>query len=74
MISLLQGVDSGEITVGHCLRLLRSQAVLVAEVPAFAKRSRQAAADLQQCSARSGGGEVQAIALLETLSQEEGTP
>ena len=48
MINLLQGVDSGEITLGQCVRLLRYQAMLVAEVPTFAKRYRQAAADLQQ--------------------------
>ena len=48
MISLLQGVDSGEITPGQCVRLLRYQAVRVTEVPAFAKLYRQAAADLQQ--------------------------
>ena len=29
MIGRLQGVDSGEITVAHCARLLRAQAVLV---------------------------------------------
>ena len=48
IISLLQGVDTGEITAGQCVRLLRYQAVLVAEVPASAKRYRQAVADLQQ--------------------------
>lgn len=48
IISLLQGVDTGEITVAQCVRLLRYQAVLVAEVPAFAALYRQAAADLQQ--------------------------
>ena len=48
MINLLQGVDTGEITVGHCVRLLRYQALLVAEVPAFARLYRQAAAALLQ--------------------------
>jgi hypothetical protein len=48
IINLLQGVDSGEITVAHCVRLLRYRAVLVAEVPAYATRYRQAVADLQQ--------------------------
>ena len=48
IINLVQGVDSGEITVAHCVRLLRYQAVLVAEVPAFARLYRQAAADIQQ--------------------------
>lgn len=48
IINLVQGVDTGEITVAHCMRLLRYQAVLVAEVPAFAALYRQAAADLQQ--------------------------
>ena len=48
IINLVQGVDSGELTVAHCVRLLRYQAVLVAEVPAYAKLYRQAAADLQQ--------------------------
>ena len=31
MISLLRGLDSGEITMAQCVRLLRYQAVLVAE-------------------------------------------
>ena len=48
IINLVQGVDSGEITVGQCVRLLRYQALLVADGPAFAKLYRQAAADLQQ--------------------------
>ena len=48
IINLLQGVDSGEITVAHCMRLLRYQVVLVADSPAFAALYRQAAADLQQ--------------------------
>lgn len=48
IINLVQGVDSGEITVAQCVRLLRYQALLVAEVPAFAALYRQAVADLQQ--------------------------
>ena len=48
IINLLQGVDSGEITVAQCVRLLRYQAVLVAEVSIYAALYRQAAADLQQ--------------------------
>ena len=48
IINLVQGVDSGEITVAHCIRLLRYRAVLVAEVPAYAVLYRQAAAALQQ--------------------------
>ena len=48
IIRLLQGADTGEITVVQCVRLLRYQAVLVAEVPAFAALYRQAAADIQQ--------------------------
>ena len=48
IINLLQGVDAGEITIAQCVRLLRYQAVLVAEVPAFAALYRQAAADIQQ--------------------------
>ena len=48
IINLLQGVESGEITVAQCVRLLRYQAVLVADSPAFAALYRQAAADLQQ--------------------------
>ena len=48
IINLLQGVDSGEITIGQCVRLLRYQAMLAADVPTFAKLYRQAVADLQQ--------------------------
>ena len=48
MITPFRGVESDEIAVAHCVRLLRSQAVLVADVPAFAALYRQAAADLQQ--------------------------
>jgi hypothetical protein len=48
IINLLQGVDAGEITIGQCVRLLRYQAVLVTEVPAYAALYRQAVADLQQ--------------------------
>ena len=48
MINLVQGVDTGEITVAHCVRLLRYQAVLVAHVPAYAALYRQVAADLLQ--------------------------
>ena len=48
IINLVQGVDSGEITVGQCVRLLRYQALLVTEVPAFAALYRQAVADLRQ--------------------------
>lgn len=48
IITLLQGVDTGEITVAQCVRLLRYQAVLVAEVPAIGKLYHQAAADMQQ--------------------------
>ena len=48
IINLLQGVDSGEITIGQCVRLLRYQAMLVAEAPAYAALYRQAVADLQQ--------------------------
>ena len=48
IINLVQGVDSGEISVAQCVRLLRYQALLVAEVPAFAALYRQAVADLQQ--------------------------
>ena len=48
IINLVQGVDSGEITVAQCVRLLRYQALLVAEVPAYATLYRQVAADLLQ--------------------------
>lgn len=48
IINLVQGVDSGEITVAQCVRLLRYQALLVADNPAYAALYRQAAADLQQ--------------------------
>ena len=48
IINLLQGVESGEITVAHCVRLLRYQALLVTDVPAYANLYRQAAADLLQ--------------------------
>ena len=48
IINLVQGIDSGEITVAQCVRLLHYQAVLVAGSPAFAALYRQAAADLQQ--------------------------
>jgi uncharacterized protein YciW len=48
IINLLQGVDAGEITVAQCVRLLRYQAVLVAEMSAYATLYRQAAADLLQ--------------------------
>ena len=48
IINLVQGVDTGAITVAQCVRLLRYQAVLVAGVPAYAALYRQAAADLQQ--------------------------
>jgi hypothetical protein len=48
IINLLQGVDSGEITIAQCVRLLRYQAVLVVAVPAYAALYRQAAADLLQ--------------------------
>jgi hypothetical protein len=48
IISLLQGVDAGEITPAQCVRLLRYQAVLVADAPAYAALYRQAAAALQQ--------------------------
>ena len=48
IISLLQGVDAGEITPAQCVRLSRYQAVLVADVPAYAALYRQAAADIQQ--------------------------
>ena len=48
IINLLQGVESGEITVAHCVRLLRYQAVLVADIPSYAALYRQAVADLQQ--------------------------
>lgn len=48
IINLLQGVDSGDITVAQCVRLLRYQALLVADSPAYAALYRQAAADLQQ--------------------------
>lgn len=46
ILNLLQGVDTGEITPAQCVRLLRYQAVLVADVPAYAALYRQAAADL----------------------------
>ena len=48
MINLVQGVDAGAITIAQCVRLLRYQAALVAEVPAFDKLYRQAVADIQQ--------------------------
>ena len=48
IISLLQGVDAGEITPAQCMRLLRYQAVLVTTMPAYAALYRQAAADLRQ--------------------------
>ena len=48
MISLLQGVDTGEITPNQCVRLLRYQALMVADVPAYAALYRQAAADMLQ--------------------------
>jgi hypothetical protein len=48
IISLLQGVDAGEITPAQCVRLLRYQAVLVADAPAYAALYRQAAADIQR--------------------------
>ena len=47
IISLLQGVDSGEITPAQCVRLLGYQAVAVASAPVYAALNRQAAADLQ---------------------------
>ena len=48
IISLLQGVDAGEITLEQCVRLLRYQAVLVTTMPAYAALYRQAAADIRQ--------------------------
>ena len=48
IISLLQGVDAGEITPAQCVRLLRYQAVLVTTMPAYAALYRQAAADIRQ--------------------------
>ena len=48
IISLLQGVDAGEITPAQCMRLLRYQAVLVTTMPAYAVLYRQAAADIRQ--------------------------
>lgn len=47
IISLLQGLDAGEITPAQCVRLLRYQAVLVTTLPAYAALYRQAAADIQ---------------------------
>jgi hypothetical protein len=48
IISLLQGVDAGEITPAQCVRVLRYQATLVADAPAYAALYRQAAADIWQ--------------------------
>ena len=48
IISLLQGLDAGEITPAQCVRLLRYQAVLVTTMPAYAALYRQAAADIRQ--------------------------
>lgn len=48
ILSLLQGVDAGEITLAHCIRLLRYQAVLVIDAPAYAQLYSQAVADLQR--------------------------
>ena len=51
IISLLQGVDAGEITPAQCMRLLRYQAALVTTMPAYAALYRQAAADIRQMRA-----------------------
>ena len=48
IISLLQGVDAGEITPAQCVRLLRYQALMVAHAPPYATLYRRAAADLRQ--------------------------
>ena len=48
IISLLQGLDTGEITTGQCMRLLRYQAVAVASAPTYAALYRQAAAAIRQ--------------------------
>ena len=48
IISLLQGVDAGEITPAQCVRLLRYQALMVSHAPAYAALYRQAAADILQ--------------------------
>ena len=48
MTNRLQGVDTGKITAAYCVRLLRYQAVLVAEMPTYAALYCQAAADVQQ--------------------------
>jgi hypothetical protein len=48
IISLLQGVDAGEITPAHCVRLLRSQAARFADAPVASQLYRQAAADIER--------------------------
>jgi hypothetical protein len=47
IISLLEGVATGEITAAHCVRLLRAQAVHFADAPAAARLYRQTATDLE---------------------------
>jgi hypothetical protein len=48
ILSLLEGVAAGEITPAHGVRLLRHQALRVADVPATARLYRQAATDLER--------------------------
>jgi hypothetical protein len=48
ILDLLQGVATGEITLAHCVRLLRAQAVRFADAPVAARLYRQAATDLQR--------------------------
>ena len=47
ILSILRGLDSGEITVGQAQRLLGYQALRLDDTPAYAALYRQAAADIR---------------------------
>jgi hypothetical protein len=48
ILSIFRALDQGDITEGRALRLLRYQAMRLADEPAHAALSRQAAADTCQ--------------------------